>query len=72
MQVNVGNADRTIRLILGVVLILLPFVSGWAPLEAGFWKWAAIVVGLVLVVTGLSRRCPAYTLFGIDTCRRLP
>lgn len=28
-------------------------------------------IGLVLLATGVTRMCPAYTLFGINTCPRV-
>ncbi|WP_199259938.1 YgaP family membrane protein [Paracoccus binzhouensis] len=66
MKANVGSIDRSLRLVLGILLILLPFLAGLA----GFGKWLSLAVGAVLVVTALARICPAYALFGISTCGR--
>jgi len=60
MKVNEGSVDRTIRVVVGLVLISLVFIGPQTP-----WGW----IGLVPIVTGLSGWCPAYTLFGIDTCK---
>lgn len=60
MSANIGSRDRTIRLVLGIVLIVLGI---WL---RGFWL-LAVLVGAVLVVTGLVRVCPAYTLLGFRT-----
>jgi hypothetical protein len=69
---NIGSADRTIRFIVGLLLIVLPLIpptaSWFAPL--GDWAWAVLIVGLVMVVTAALRICPAYALFGITTCPR--
>ncbi len=65
MSANIGSADRLIRIILGLVLIALAFMSGWSMLG----NIVSAVVGVVLVVTALFRFCPAYRLFGIRTCK---
>jgi hypothetical protein len=69
---NIGSADRTIRFIVGILLIVLPFIaptaSWFAPL--GSWTWAVVAVGIVMVVTAALRICPAYALFGISSCPR--
>jgi hypothetical protein len=65
MSINVGSADRLIRIVLGLVLIALTVMSGWGMLGT----IVAAVVGGVLVVTALFRFCPAYRLFGIRTCK---
>lgn len=59
MKVNEGTIDRTVRIIAGLVLISLVFIG---PQTA--WGW----IGLLPLATGLAGRCPAYSLFGINTC----
>jgi Protein of unknown function (DUF2892) len=56
---NVGNVDRILRVIVGLVLIGLVF---FGPQSA--WGW----IGLVPLLTGLAGRCPAYSLIGVNTC----
>ncbi len=59
MTKNVGSADRIIRIILGIVIIILGFVlKSW---------WG--LIGLLPIVTALVSFCPAYTIFGISTCK---
>ena len=65
MSVNVGSADRLIRIILGPILLLVPFVTTVGPIVS----YGAPIVGVVLIVTALFRFCPAYRLFGIRTCK---
>lgn len=60
MLKNVGTVDRVIRIVLGVVLLSLVFVGPQTP-----WGW----IGVVPLVTALVGWCPAYTLFGIKTCK---
>lgn len=68
---NVGSIDRTIRLILGAVMIVLPFITNISA-SWGSWQYAVSVIGAVLVLTAAFRFCPAYTLFGVRTCKLPP
>jgi hypothetical protein len=61
MEVNVGGVDRTVRIILGIVLLSLFFV-----LEGNARYWA--LLGFVPLLTGVFRYCPAYSLIGLSTC----
>ena len=58
MKCNVGKADRTIRIIAGLVLIGLAATG-----TIGMWGW----IGIVPILTGVFRFCPAYPLLGINT-----
>ena len=69
MKLNVGTPDRIARLIIGVLLLVAPFVTGWALFSNPLWTWIFVIVGLVLAVTGLVRFCPAYALFNLSTSR---
>ena len=57
---NIGTIDRTLRVIVGLALIALSVTGTTGP-----WGWA----GIVPLVTALVGWCPAYTLFGIKTCK---
>lgn len=70
MIFNVGTPDRIIRVILGLLLIAAPFITGWTMFTNPVWTWGALLVGLVLTVTGVVRFCPAYLLFNLDTSKR--
>lgn len=69
MKLNVGTPDRIVRLIIGVLLLVAPFVTGWALFANPVWTWVFVIVGLVLAVTGLVRFCPAYAIFNLSTSR---
>lgn len=60
-QLNVGNVDRMLRILLGLVLIGLA-----ARGALGIWAY----VGVVPLLTGISAFCPVYRLFGIRTTSR--
>lgn len=69
MTKNIGSIDRAIRIILGLVLLVAPFVSGLALFSTPFATAIAIIVGLVMLATSGMRFCPMYRLFGIQTCK---
>ncbi len=63
MVKNVGTADRAIRIILGLVLI----GAGMAGLVSTPWLYIVLPIGVILFLTGIMQRCPAYTLLGFST-----
>lgn len=67
--VNVGSADRIVRIVLGLALIILPFVLQLPLWESAAAKWASIAIGAVLFATALVRFCPLYRLIGASTCK---
>ena len=68
MTTNIGNTDRLIRILLGIVLIVL----GVMHVVIGFPAIAAYVVGAIAIATGAIRYCGAYSIFGISTCQLKP
>ncbi|AEY00876.1 hypothetical protein GU3_05600 [Oceanimonas sp. GK1] len=58
MEKNVGNVDRVIRIILGLVLIALVFVGPQTP-----WGW----LGVIPLATAFVSFCPLYKLLGIKS-----
>ena len=58
MKCNVGKTDRTIRLIIAVVVgaVGLYFKSWWG------------LVAILPLVTSYAGFCPLYSLLGISTC----
>ena len=60
MKKNVGQIDRWIRIVLGVVLLsLVVFLSGGI-------RWIGLI-GLIPLITGLVGSCPIYSILGINT-----
>lgn len=64
MQKNVGNADRFIRIMLGIILLLL-FLS--EPFESLTGNLILLVISISMIATSFMSFCPAYTLFKINT-----
>jgi hypothetical protein len=59
MKSNVGGIDKILRIVVGLGLV------AWALVGSGpVWAW----IGVVPLATGLLNWCPAYTLFGMNTC----
>ena len=58
MKTNVGGIDKIIRILAGVAL------NAWALMGGPVWAW----IGVVPLATGLLGWCPAYTLFGMNSC----
>lgn len=67
MTRNMGNLDRILRAVIGVVLLVLAFGG---TLSTGWAHWAAIIVGIVMLATAAIGNCPAYSILGMRTCNR--
>lgn len=61
MKHNVGSADKSIRLVLAVVLLSLLFVL------QGSLRWVGLI-GIIPLATALLGTCPLYTMLGMSTC----
>ena len=56
MKCNVGQTDRLLRIIIGLVILVLGYIySSW---------WG--LIGLIPLLTGLFRWCPTYLLCKIS------
>ena len=68
MTANVGTIDRIFRAVLGLVLLWFAFFSGLPLAETPVWKYGAAIVGVVMLIVGVVRVCPIYSIFGLKTC----
>lgn len=59
MKANIGNTERILRMIVGIIILALGvyFQSPWG------------IIGVIPLFTGLFRFCPLYTMLGINTCK---
>ncbi len=64
MKANVGGVDRAFRIVAGIVLLALVFIL---QSEDGLWLWG--LIGIVPLATGVMNWCPAYSMFGMSTCK---
>jgi hypothetical protein len=60
MKQNVGTVDMGIRIVVGIILLAFAVM---AP-AGNWWGW----IGLIPLITGVARYCPAYHLLGTSTC----
>ncbi|MBR9689941.1 MAG: DUF2892 domain-containing protein [Candidatus Altiarchaeota archaeon] len=54
---NEGKLDRILRLVFGALLV------GWGIYTANWWG----LLGLILIVTGITGYCSLYPILGINT-----
>ncbi|MFW5654735.1 MAG: YgaP family membrane protein [Roseicyclus sp.] len=66
-RINVGRADQVLRVVLGLVLLGFALLCPWAASLGPWVTWPSGLIGAVLLVTGLTRRCPGYALIGTRT-----
>ena len=59
MKANVGSIDRIVRIAAGLALIGAAAIGTIGP-----WGY----IGIVPLLTGLIRVCPAYSIVGVNTC----
>lgn len=66
MVKNLGITERWIRVVLGGALLAAAIVVEWPLAET------LLVAGLgtIALVTGVVQYCPAWRLFGLNTCAR--
>ncbi len=64
MSCNVGGIERVVRVLLGLALLGVAFFH----VLTGTLAILAYVLGGIASVTGLIGFCPAWAIFGINTC----
>ena len=60
-QLNIGNLDRALRILLGLAMISL---AGFGTI--GVWGY----LGIVPLLTGAVAACPLYSVLGVATTSR--
>jgi hypothetical protein len=64
MKLNMGNADRIIRVLIALVIALLFYKN----IITGPLAYVLLAVAGIFVLTSLIGSCPLYSLIGIRTC----
>ncbi|MFT5606106.1 MAG: uncharacterized membrane protein HdeD (DUF308 family) [Paracoccaceae bacterium] len=63
IEKNLGNIERLLRLVMGVVLglwvMLQPSINGV--------EWFALAVGMMLILNGVFSRCYLWYVFDLNT-----
>jgi len=63
MKKNMGKTDKTIRLLIAAVIVVLLFTK----VLTGTLGIILLILAVVFVITSLIGFCPLYALFGIST-----
>jgi ABC-type transport system involved in cytochrome bd biosynthesis fused ATPase/permease subunit len=63
MKTNIGTADKVIRIIVAIALILNGIISGTVAI-------ILLVLSGIFIVTSLISFCPLYLPFGISTKKK--
>ncbi|MHB8136504.1 MAG: YgaP family membrane protein [Anaerolineaceae bacterium] len=63
MKTNESGLDRIIRVVVGAALLVLYFTQ----VVAGGLGIVSVVIGAVLLITGIVGFCPLYALLKIQT-----
>ena len=61
--INESNADRIVRVVLGIVLLAL----GWGSVVTGGFGVFLKIFGFLPLLTGIVGFCPAYAIFKYRT-----
>lgn len=64
MKRNIGDIDRTARLIAALLFAGLYFGG----IITGAVGLILLIIGIILFLSALAGTCPLYSLFGISTC----
>ena len=65
---NETMVDRIVRVVFGALLVYV----WYAMLMTGIAAIVALIIGIVLMITGLVGWCPLYSLFGIGVRKSTP
>ena len=66
MKQNVGTTDKSIRVLMAIVIAILYFtdvISGTIAIILG-------IIGVALVITSLFSFCPAYAILKMSTAKK--
>jgi len=66
MKKNMGSIDRTLRLLVAVLFVVLYATE----VITGTWGIIVMVLAIIFAVTGFIGFCPLYLPFGISTMKK--
>jgi len=67
MEKNEGTVDRVIRVILGFILI---YIGAIQMDLSGALAFIVVLIGLILLISGIIGYCGLYTVIGINTLKK--
>lgn len=66
MKKNMGNTDKTVRVLIAVIIAALFFTN----VISGTLGIILLALAGIFVLTSLVSFCPLYAPFGLSTCKR--
>lgn len=66
MKTNIGTLDKTIRIIIAIIIGYL-YYNGTISGTLGI---ILMVFAAIFILTSIISFCPLYTIFGIKTCKK--
>lgn len=66
MKPNIGQTDRIIRFVVGIILLLSGLFAG----VTGALQVILVLLGAILLATAAIRVCPLYTPFKFNTLKK--
>lgn len=66
MKVNIGSVDKTVRILLAAVALVLYFTH----VVTGGFAMILVIVAAILLITALINFCPIWHLLGITTKKK--
>lgn len=67
MEKNEGTVDRVIRVLLGFILIYTGAIQMGL---SGALAYIVVLIGLILLISGIIGYCGLYTVIGINTLKK--
>ncbi len=68
MPCNLGNVERSIRILLGILLLGIGAFAGLSAMATA----VLLIAGTIALVTGAVSFCPLWALLGLNTCAAHP
>ena len=65
MKKNIGNGDRFLRIMIGIIALILVMAN----VVEETLMWIALAIGVIMVLTSSLQICPLYSVLGINTCK---
>ena len=68
MNSNIGQVDRWVRIVIGVIALLIVLFS--LSSMSTWWWWVSLVVAVIALGTAAINWCPLWAMFGFSTRKK--
>ncbi|MEQ3665436.1 MULTISPECIES: DUF2892 domain-containing protein [unclassified Olleya] len=66
MKKNMGALDKSLRVLVAVLIALLYYLN----VITGTLAYVLMGIAIIFLITSFINFCPLYTILGINTCKR--